>query len=190
MAWPPAAPTGDTGPVALPPLAPADHVCDAFAMSYSTITPVEAAAMVRQAPAQYRAAFAGVADDAVRRRPDAATWSMIEYACHTRDVFAVSVDRIQLARAEEHATFAPLGNDERAVRLHYGEADVDATLEDLAASAARLADLLDSLDDGAWARTASRLPGEERDVLWLARQAAHEGRHHLADITVVHGAVT
>ena len=159
-------------------------------MSYPAVTPAQAAALVRQAPAQYRAAFAGVADDVVRRRPDAATWSMIEYACHTRDVFSVSVDRIQLARTEDHATFAPLGNDERAVRLRYAEADVGATLDDLDASAARLADLLDALDDGAWVRTASRLPGEERDVLWMARQAAHEGRHHLADITAVHRAVT
>jgi hypothetical protein len=107
---------------------------------------------------------------------------MVEYLCHVRDVFAVFTERIDLARAEDRPTFPPLGNDERAVRLRYGEADVAATLDELTAGATRLAALIESLADGDWARTASRRPGEERDVLWMARQAAHEGRHHLADI--------
>ena len=107
---------------------------------------------------------------------------MIEYACHVRDVFAVSVDRIHLALTTEHGTFEPLGNDERAVRLRYDQAAVDETLDSLASSAVRLADFLGTLGGGDWDRTASRRPGEERDVRWMARQAAHEGRHHLYDI--------
>jgi hypothetical protein len=114
---------------------------------------------------------------------------MVEYAAHVRDVFVVFAERINLALAEDRPTFPPLGNDERAVRLRYGEADIDATLDDLAGAAVRFADLLDTLDDDAWDRTASRLPGEERDVRWMARQTAHEGRHHLADIERVRGLV-
>jgi hypothetical protein len=34
-------------------------------------------------------------------------------------------------------------------------------------------------------RTATRLPGERRTVLWMVRQAAHEGLHHLHDITTI-----
>ena len=172
--------------MALPPLASADFRCTDCALSYPDITPAMAAAIVRSLPAEYRAVFRNVPDAAVRRRPAPATWSMIEYACHVRDVFAVSVDRIQLALATDHCTFAPLGNDERAVRLGYDQASVDETLEDLAASAERLADLLGTLSGGDWDRTASRLPGEDRDVRWMARQAAHEGRHHLRDIEQVH----
>ena len=151
-------------------------------MSYAEVTPAAVVAIVRSLPPQYRGAFGGVADDLVRRRPDATTWSMIEYACHVRDVFVVFVDRIQLARREDRPTFAPLGNDDRAVRLRYAEADVDATLDELATAAVRFTDLIDTLDDDAWPRTASRRTGEERDVLWMARQTAHEGRHHLADV--------
>jgi hypothetical protein len=172
----------DTAEVDLPPLAAADHVCAECAMSYVAVTPAMAAALVRQLPPSYRTAFQGMPDDVVRRRPEPTTWSMLEYAAHVRDVFAVFADRINLALAEDRPTFAPLGNDERAVRLRYNDADVDVTLDELAGAATRFADLLDTLDDDAWARTASRLPGEERDVLWMARQTAHEGRHHLADI--------
>ncbi len=171
--------------MALPPLAGPDFNCALCALHYPDITPAMAATMMRQQPAEYRAAFHDVPDDVVRRRPDPATWSMIEYACHVRDVFAVSVERIHLALTTEHGTFEPLGNDERAVRLGYDQAAVDETLDDLTASALRLADLLDTLTGGDWDRTASRLPGEERDVRWMARQAAHEGRHHLHDINEV-----
>jgi len=176
--------------VDLPPLAAPDHVCPACAMSYPAITPALAAALVRRLPPSYRRAFQGVPDDAVRRRPEPTTWSMLEYAAHARDVFTVFAERINLALAEDRPTFPPLGNDERAVRLRHNEADVDTTLDELAAAAIRFADLLDALDDRAWTRTASRLPGEERDVLWMARQTAHEGRHHLADIERVRDLVT
>jgi hypothetical protein len=159
-------------------------------MSYAEVTPAAVVAIVRSLAPQYRAAFAGVPDDLVRRRPDATTWSMIEYACHVRDVFVVFVDRIQLARHEDRPTFAPLGNDDRAVRLRYAEADVEATLDELATAAVRFTDLIDTLDDDAWPRTASRRIGEERDVLWMARQTAHEGRHHLADVERVRRLVT
>ena len=63
----------DTAGVDLPPLAPADHTCVACAMSYPAITPAMAAAIVRQLPPSYRAAFHGVRDDAVGRRADAET---------------------------------------------------------------------------------------------------------------------
>ena len=138
--------------------------------------------MVRQAPAQYRAVFAGVADDAVRRRPDAATWSMIEYACHVRDVFVVSVDRIQLARSRT-ATFAPLGNDDRAVRLRYERGRRRRHARGARRHRGAPRRPARHPRRRRLGRTASRLPGEERDVRWMARQAAHEGRHHLADIT-------
>jgi hypothetical protein len=151
-------------------------------MHYPDVTAAMAVTIVRLSPAQYHRAFDGVPDDAARRRPDPSTWSMIEYVCHVRDVYRVFVDRIGLALAADGPTFAPLGNDERAVRLRYGEADVDATLADLTAAAVGLADLVESLPDSAWARTASRRPGEERNVLWMARQSAHEGRHHLGDV--------
>src|SRR5689334_12661763 len=170
------------GAMELPPLAGADHVCAACGLAYPSMAPALAAGMIRTAPAAYRAALAGVPDAVARRRPDPATWSMVEYLCHVRDVFVVFAERIELARAEDRPAFAPLGNDERAVRLRYGEADVAATLDELAAGATRLAALIGSLRDADWGRTATRRPGEERDVLWMARQAAHEGRHHLADI--------
>lgn len=36
-----------------------------------------------------------------------------------------------------------------------------------------------------WARPVHRLPDEHRTALWLVRQAAHEGVHHLRDVAEV-----
>ena len=173
----------------LPPLAGPDHVCEACALRYPEITAALAVALIRAAPAAYRGTFAGVPEAVVRRRPDPATWSMVEYLGHVRDVVVVFAERIERARTEDRPTFPPLGNDDRAVRLRYNEADVEATLEELATGAARLTGLIESLGDDDWARTATRRPGEERDVRWMVRQAAHECCHHRADIERVERAV-
>ena len=158
-------------------------------MSFAATTPAMATAIVRGLPVQYRDALSGVADDVVRHRPDAATWSMVEYLCHVRDVYVVFADRIRLALAEDHPTFEPLGNDRRAEERRYYRAGVDTTLDDLDSAVERFLELVDTLDGDDWGRMTSRLPGEDRDVLWLVRQAAHEGRHHLGDIERVGAAL-
>ena len=168
--------------MALPPLAPPDHVCVDCGMDYASTTPEAAAAVIRSLPARYRAAVGGLADDRLRRRPDAQTWSIVEYVCHVRDVLVVSASRIDLALTLDRPTFEPLGNDERAVRLRYREADLAATLDELEAGAVHLDAVIAAVGADQWERTASRRPGEERDVRWMVRQAAHEGVHHLADI--------
>jgi hypothetical protein len=73
-------------------------------------------------------------------------------------------------------------NDLRARRFRYVDCDVGAVLGELAAAVAGLADELRRVEPDGWDRTVARLPGEVRTVRWLLRNAAHEGRHHLADI--------
>ena len=62
--------------------------------------PVEAVpGMIMANTAAWQAALDGAGD--ARARPEPSKWSPLEYACHVRDVFAVSVDRIQLALATD-----------------------------------------------------------------------------------------
>jgi hypothetical protein len=169
----------------LPPLAQTDHVCPSCSMSYVDVTPAAAMAIVRALPSRYRSTVAPLSDELVRRRPDAQTWSVIEYACHVRDVNIAFADRIRLALVEDHPTFEPLGNDWRAERFRYGAADIAATLDALELAADRFVELVATLGADDWQRSARRLPGEDRDVLWMVRQTAHEGVHHLGDIEKV-----
>ena len=50
---------------------------------------------------------------------------------------------------------------------------------------ARMRDEISRVAASDWARTANRLPGEERTARWLVRQAMHEGVHHLGDIRTI-----
>jgi hypothetical protein len=166
----------------LPPLAEPDHVCLVCSMVYADVTPAAAVAIVRTLPGQYRATVSPFSPEAVRGRPDPMTWSVIEYVCHVRDVHVAFADRIRLALVADHPAFEPLGNDRRAERFRYNDADVPTTLDELELAADQFIELVTTLGADDWQRTARRLPGEDRDVLWMVRQTAHEAMHHLGDI--------
>jgi hypothetical protein len=171
----------------LPPLAGEDHVCTDCAMSYPDIEPEAAVAALRSAPAEVAAATLAVPDARRRVRPDPATWSVVEYACHVRDVFATFTIRLHRISTEDGPALEPMFADLRAVRFRYNDADLDVVLAELGTYVAGFLD--EAAATTAWDRTATRRPGELRTARWLVRHALHEARHHTRDITAVGGAV-
>ena len=178
---------------AVPPLPGEDHVCPACGSDFAALSVEAAAAVVAAVPQRARAVVGGRPDVDLRRRPDPRTWSAAEYLCHLRDVHVTTTIRLHRARTEELPVVEPMLNDLRARRFRYADCDVPAVLGELAAAAAGVADELRRVGPDGWERTvlrvhrpsqdpAARLPGEERTVRWLLRNAAHEGRHHLADV--------
>jgi hypothetical protein len=127
----------------------------------------------------------GVSEDARRHHPHPQVWSVTEYACHLRDVYATYTIRLHRARTEDRPVMEPMFNDLRARRFHYNERDVVPVLDELAANAAGFCEEIACTGPQDWNRVATRLPGELRSARWLVRQAMHEGVHHLADIRAV-----
>ena len=166
----------------VPPLVAEDHVCESCDMRYLDLNQAAAAEAIRSYPARYRSVLAGVPLSELRRRPAADVWSMLEYLCHVRDVYDVYCHRIHRTRTEDDPVLEPMRNTTRAARDRYNEQDPESLLEDLTRNAERFAALVDTIEPAERSRTARRLPGETRTLLWLARQAAHEGIHHLHDI--------
>jgi len=166
---------------AVRPLPPADHSCTMCELSYASLAPVQAIALVRNLPVRYRHAVAAVDEAALRRRPNESTWSALEYLCHVRDVFEVYRLRITLALAEADPELEPMRNRERAERQHYSEQDPVEVIEALEHNIADYLSVAAAIRPDQLTRSCSRL-GERRDVTWLLRQAAHEGIHHLEDI--------
>jgi hypothetical protein len=167
---------------AVPPLPGEDHVCAACGLDFAALSAEEAAGIVAAVPQQARTVVEGQPDAGLRRRPDPVTWSAAEYLCHLRDVYVTSTIRLHRARTEELPVLEPMLNDLRARRFRYAECDVPAVLGELAAAVAGVGDELRRIGPDGWDRRVTRLPGEERTVRWLLRNAAHEGRHHLTDI--------
>lgn len=160
--------------------------CEACDFVYDAIPVGEVAPELRSMPARYTdVVTAADREGLARTRPEPATWSAVEYACHVRDVLAIQRERVVLALQRERPDFPPLRRDERAVEEHYNDQDVGAVLDGLAEAAHRFAGALDALDADQWQRTGIYHWPEtaERSMAWLARHTLHECVHHLADIT-------
>ncbi len=167
---------------AVPPLVAEDHVCLECGLAYPDVSVERAAEVIAALPTAFRAAVAAMAPNAYRRRPEAGTWSVVEYLCHVRDVYATYTIRLHRARTELEPVLEPMLNDLRARRFDYLHRDVEAVLDELQANAAGFRAEIARTPPGSWERQVSRLPGERRTARWLVRQAAHEGIHHLRDI--------
>lgn len=162
------------------------YVCPTCGLDYDTISPPDAKVAVLSYPRRYRTALAGALDDdadegLVRRRPDAATWSALEYTVHVADLFELFATIVRRMYDETNPTIDFWDPDERAAAERYGEQDPRAALDRLDAAATKLAAELGRVDADAWSRTAT-FPFGERDLLTMARNAVHEGTHHLRDV--------
>ena len=138
--------------------------------------------MITAMPADAAAAVAALDPTRLRARPEPGTWSGVEYLCHLRDVAVTTTVRLHRARTEDRPALDPMLNDLRARRFRYVDADPRAVLAELHRVVGGVSDEIARIRPDGWTRTVTRLPGEERTVRWLVRHAAHECRHHLADI--------
>ncbi|HMM94253.1 DinB family protein [Phycicoccus sp.] len=116
------------------------------------------------------------------RRPDPATWSPLEYACHVRDVCRLFDERLALLLTEDDPTFANWDQDETAVADRYGEQDPATVAGEVATAAAALATRFAGVEDVAWSRTATRSDGSRFTTLTLGRYGLHDLVHHLHDV--------
>jgi len=127
----------------------------------------------------------GLDDEAVRRRPAPDVWSALEYGCHVRDVLTVQRQRVTQALDEDVPDFASMRREERVVEEGYNQQVPSVVADQVAGAAGALAGLLESLDDGGWARTGIyHWPVTKlRSVEWIGQHSLHECVHHLQDIS-------
>ncbi len=129
------------------------------------------------------AAWAGVlrGDDLVRR-PDATTWSPLEYACHVRDVCRLYDARLVLMLTQDDPLYPNWDQDETAVAERYGEQDPAVVRDELLAAAGQLADRFDGVTGATWQRPGRRSDGARFTVDTFSRYLLHDVVHHLHDV--------
>lgn len=119
---------------------------------------------------------------AVRSVP--ATWSVVEYGCHVRDVMLNLRDRIVLGLAQDNPTPHAMFTDVRIACGLYADERPRMLAVEVEIAAALLARTVAALDAEqlarpifyGWPRPATRT------LLWVAAQALHEIEHHLDDV--------
>jgi S-DNA-T family DNA segregation ATPase FtsK/SpoIIIE len=112
-----------------------------------------------------------------------ASWSLLEYGCHVRDVLRIQRERVLLAQVEDVPRFASMRRDERAIEEKYNEQKPTTVATAVQDGAADLAETLAGLDEAGWLRVGI-YPWPEshvRTVEWIGRRTAHELAHHLFD---------
>jgi hypothetical protein len=117
----------------------------------------------------------------LRYRPEATTWSALEYAAHVRDVLGVFADRVELALTEDRPEFGRWDHEATAVAERYNDQDPELVALVLLARGRRLASLLGSVEPLQWEREGTRRGTERFTVDGLGRFALHETRHHRLD---------
>jgi DinB superfamily len=118
------------------------------------------------------------------RRPAASSWSALELACHVRDVFLAQRERIVRTLVEDRPSFPPMHRDERVALERYADQPPSAVATDLAVAARLLAGVLTGRSAAELERRCVYNYPEpsERSLLWIGRNALHEGEHHLVDV--------
>lgn len=123
-----------------------------------------------------------LAGPGARIRPDAATWSPLEYAAHVRDMLRVFTDRLALMLGEDDPTFDDWDQDAAAIAERYNEQDPALVALEIPAAADEAAAVLEAVPDADQDRPGRRGDATRFTVEGLARYVAHESTHHLWDV--------
>jgi SAM-dependent methyltransferase len=115
-------------------------------------------------------------------RPEPGTWSVLEYACHVRDVNRIFDLRVGLMLDQDDPHFPNWDQDETAVRERYGEQDPAVVSVELMDAAIAVAQRYDDVPPGAWSRRGIRSNGSEFTVESIGRYHLHDLVHHLYDV--------
>ncbi|WP_269303431.1 DinB family protein [Aeromicrobium sp. HA] len=114
------------------------------------------------------------------QRPDDATWSVLEYACHVRDVLHLFADRLALIREQDGPEFANWDQDATAAESRYADQDPAVVTAELTPAADAFAAEIDAVRD--WSRPGLRSNGSAFTADTLTRYALHDLVHHLHDV--------
>lgn len=153
--------------------------CPECGFDASTVTPATVPGIVSNMLPRWRAALRR---PDVTERPDDATWSVLEYASHVRDVFSLFDLRLNLMLSEDNARFENWDQDKTAVEQDYANADPAVVSAELTAEGEQVAESFAVVHEDEWGRKGLRSNGSEFTVMTLAQYFLHDVVHHLHDV--------
>ena len=112
----------------------------------------EMIAKLQETPKTLSSLLQGVSDEVLRRKPAPEKWSMLEIACHLRDVEQLFVERYAKMANHDRPALRMMNQDEVAVALKYNEDDPAAAIRDFRALRTETISLLSALASQSWQR--------------------------------------
>lgn len=158
-----------------------DWSCDQCGMAFADHDGGDTLAVVTRASAErWRKTVAALSEPDLRERPDPDTWSVVEYGGHIADVLTWMVDALERMRDEHEPDISFFDPDAWAEEAGYRDLRVAVVTDDVHRGCDTLAVLLEGVSEHGWDREAT-FPWGGRDLLDMARNAAHEAVHHTWD---------
>ena len=118
----------------------------------------------------------------VRTRSSPDVWSVLEYACHVRDVHRVFAGRVHQLLTEDDPRFENWDQDATALADDYAGQDPAVVAEQLRAAAEVVARRFEEVPADQVHRTGLRSDGEAFTVETLGLYFVHDPVHHLHDV--------
>lgn len=161
-------------------------VCPECGLDYDTISPRDAVLAVRTFPRRYRALLTHFdpdedVDDVIRRRPAPDVWSALEYTAHVAQVLDLMAPTIRQIESEDNPHLYFFDSDKQAEEQGYNDWPLLTAIGELESACADLSSAIEFVEPENWSRIGTFDWGE-REAIDIARNAVHEGAHHLRDI--------
>jgi hypothetical protein len=121
----------------------------------------------------------GLADEAIRRKSPKGGWSIVENACHLRDVELLFADRFTKAAHQEKPRFWMMDNDRVAALKRYCAADLARVIAEFTRLRSDTLSLLRALPPTVWRRVGVHPKRGELTIEELAEVLAGHDESHL-----------
>jgi uncharacterized damage-inducible protein DinB len=142
----------------------------------------ELLAKLQETPKVLAALVRGVSDDVLRRKPAPEKWSILEIACHLRDVEAFFVERYGKLANHDRPPLRGIKQDELAVKLRYSEDDPAQALKEFEALRAESVAVLNALSSQSWQRGGVHPTRGNVTIAWTAEHAVEHDANHLDQV--------
>jgi hypothetical protein len=139
-------------------------------------------AMLRETPTVLAGLLRGVSDEILRRRPAPGKWSMLEIACHLRDVEAFFAERYGKLANHDRPQLRGFAQDALAATLRYNEDDPPLVLKEFQSYRAESLAVLGALASPAWERGGVHPTRGVVTMAWTAEHAVEHDANHLAQL--------
>lgn len=137
---------------------------------------------LQETPKSLASLLRGVADEVLRRKPAPEKWSMLEIACHLRDVERLFLERYAKMANHDRPALRLIDQDALAVALKYNQDDPAAAIREFQALRGESLALLSALAHQSWQRIGLHPKRGELSIAGQADIHVNHDANHLKQI--------